>query len=122
MKVRIYNGSIRVRLGQSEVADLVSKGALEERLEFSSQTALRYRIVTGGGGAGVTARFDGSRLEIAVSCDVLKDWAEGDEVSIHAEQDNGAGGLRILLEKDFACVHREGSAEDADTFPRPEDR
>jgi len=45
---------------------------------------------------------------------VAKNWLETDQTGIEA----ATSSLRILIEKDFQCLHR-ASAEDADGFPNP---
>lgn len=119
MKLRIFNNSIRLRLAQGEVARLADEGSVEARLELNPHSAFTYRVVAETGSRAARVTFADSRLEIAVPAAALRNWALGNDVSLTAEQDNGAGTLGILIEKDFHCIHREGSLEDVDTFPNP---
>ena len=48
-------------------------------------------------------------------------WANGAEVTIAAGQAvPGADTLRILVEKDFACLSERPGEDDSDAFPHPD--
>jgi hypothetical protein len=52
--------------------------------------------------------------------DRIREWATGSEVGIEAEQPAGSTStLRILIEKDFKCLHQDDANENNDTFPNP---
>jgi hypothetical protein len=44
----------------------------------------------------------------------VKSWAAGDEAGIEGQD----GPIRILVEKDFQCLHRSADSE-PDAFPNP---
>jgi hypothetical protein len=113
MKLRLHAGSLRLRLSQSEVARLDETGKVEESLEFSPGSKLLYRIETGTA-ASVTATFDNANIRVVVPKQVAKEWIDSDQTGIEAS----TGTLKVLIEKDFQCLHREAEAGE-DSFPNP---
>ena len=118
MKLRIFNNSIRLRLRQSEVTQLIAVGSVEGRLDFGVGSALEYRLVADGDASGTRVAFVVGEIRITVPKDVAHGWANGSDVTISANQDNSAGGLQILIEKDFQCLHKDDPSE-ADAYPNP---
>ncbi len=58
-------------------------------------------------------------LVVHLPAETARQWAEGSDVGIEALLPvDGEEPLRLLIEKDFACLH--GPSEDnVDTFPHP---
>src|SRR4051812_11293983 len=101
MKLRIKGNSIRLRLGPSEVLQLLLDGALEEATEFGPVHADRfsYALHATDESFDVIASFAGGRMMVRVPKDVIDRWATTGQVSIDALQRTGDGGdLRILIE------------------------
>ena len=125
MKLRILGDTLRVRLAQGEVAQLVEQGRVEQTIHFGPgpQQAMRYAVAAAPRGAAITATLDGQSIEVAIGADTIERWASGTEVSLHAEQPlDDARALSILVEKDFKClVPREGE-QDSDGFANPQAR
>ena len=118
MKLRIKGNTLRLRLTQSEVARLDAEGRVEEEVVFAPGVSLHYAIEARRGLDTARADYDDCRLRVAVPEDSARLWITSDETAIEAEQPNGSGEpLRLLIEKDFACLHRE--SEDADVYPNP---
>jgi hypothetical protein len=113
MKLRLHAGSLRLRLSQSEVARLAESGKVEESLEFSPGSKLLYKIETGTA-ASVTATFDNANIRVVVPRRIAKEWIDSDQTGIEAS----TGTLKVLIEKDFHCLHREAEAGE-DSFPNP---
>jgi hypothetical protein len=109
MKLRVHDNFLRLRLSQSDVAQLRDEGSVEERLTFSAGQALIYSISTAPV-LEVGAGFDGNRLSVVVPTALARTWIDSDQVGIEGPQ--------VLIEKDFQCLHR-ASADDADGFPNP---
>jgi hypothetical protein len=64
--------------------------------------------------------LEGSRIELALPADTVRRWAESETVAIEGEQPAADGRrLRILVEKDFACLKERPGEDDADAFPNP---
>jgi hypothetical protein len=49
------------------------------------------------------------------------EWLSGDRIGFHHQQPVDGGVIRVLLEKDFACIDRPGGeeADDVYAFPNP---
>jgi hypothetical protein len=113
VKLRFHADTLRLRLSQSDIARLASTGRVEEMVSFAPGRILSYAIESGNWNS-ITATFDGERVAVQLPSMVAKTWIESDQESLE-----GAGGLlRVLVEKDFQCLHRD-SPQDADSFPNP---
>src|SRR5690606_920640 len=119
MKLRIRGNSVRIRLSQTELKELAENGVAEDRARFSAESSLAYRVRVAPAGP-VRAEFGADGVTVTLPRATLERWLAPDEVSIRAEQPIGGGdALKILIEKDFAClVPREGE-DDSDLFPNP---
>jgi hypothetical protein len=110
MKLRFHNDSLRLRVSQAEMARLAETGRVEDTLTFAPGRTLSYSLETG---PAMAAAFDGQRISIVVPAAAAKYWMESDEAGIEGT----SGLLKILIEKDFQCLH--SSEENADAFPNP---
>jgi hypothetical protein len=113
MKLRFHANSLRLRLSRSEVTRLAEIGRVEETIAFAPGKDLSYTVESGPS-AAVVAELEGSRIRVLLPANVAKNWIESDQTGI----EGGDGTLRVLVEKDFQCLHRE-SEEDADAFANP---
>ena len=125
MKLRIHGNSVRLRLGRSEVDRLLSAGQVREHTAFGPEPShrLTYVLEVSDDAADVRAELRGPDLTVTLPTRIARRWATTDEVGIEAEQDVGGGVsgevLRLVIEKDFQCLHRDGGADEADAFPHP---
>ena|ERR1700733_12177931 len=113
MKLRLYAGSLRLRLSQSEVARLGETGKVEDAIVFPSGTQLRYAVETDAVIAVLTATFDNANIRVSIPAQIATAWIESDQTGIEE-----SGALGLLIEKDFQCLHRE-PAPGEDSFPNP---
>jgi hypothetical protein len=113
MKLRLHAGSLRLRLSQSEVARLDDAGRVEDSVEFAPGSELRYALESGASPT-VMATFDNRTIRVILPKPVAKQWIESDETGIEAS----TGTLKLLIEKDFQCLHREPEPGE-DSFPNP---
>ena len=119
MKLRIQANSVRVRLTQGEVRTLAQGQGVEQTTRFSPASAVVTRIETAAQTPSVAARFDGRRLTLSISLELVRRWADTEEVGIEGEQSIGEDQwLHILIEKDFECLH-SGKDQNIDVFPNP---
>lgn len=119
MKLRIRGNSVRFRLSQSELKQLADDGYTEDTASFGPGARLVYRVDVASAGA-VRAEFTGERLSVTVPRAELERWLRPDQVSIRSEQPiHGERPLRILVEKDFACLAPRAGEDDSDLFPNP---
>jgi uncharacterized protein DUF7009 len=106
MKIRLHKNSVRLRLSQTEVAELKKNNSIEERFDFSNASF----VVSLQSGAANTAHLDNKKIRIVAD---LAEWIDSDREGI-----DFTDGLKVAIEKDFQCLHRS-SPEDADSFPNP---
>ena len=118
MKLRFHSNSLRLRLSQSDIARLAETGRVEETVAFGPGQMLAYSVETcsiePGAAEQVSASFENGRIRVMLPGAHARRWIESDETGI----ENSSGGLRVLVEKDFQCIHPE-SEEDRDGFPNP---
>lgn len=108
MKLRVHDNSLRLRLSQSDVAQLRETGHVEEKLALPGR-ALIYSVAAAPV-SEIEASFEGDRVAVTVPTALARKWIDSDQVGIEGPQ--------VLIEKDFQCLHR-ASSEDADGFPNP---
>jgi hypothetical protein len=115
MKLRIRGNSLRFRLNQTEITSLATGNEVKETTDFGNGETFVYSISTSKIEQTI-ASFQNGKIQISVPIDSAKNLAESDEVGISANQNS----LKILIEKDFACLQPRGE-EDKDTFPHPKE-
>jgi hypothetical protein len=114
MKLRMQNDSLRLRLTRSEVAEVRAHGRVEAAIHFARGTALVYALEASRDAAAVSAEL--GKHGICVTCPLAMAiaWADSDQVSMESAH----GVPRVLVEKDFECLHRLGE-QTADAYPNP---
>lgn len=123
MKWRIDNSSIRIRLSQTEVAELFEKGILVEKLIFPNNTVLVYEICCDDTAPSITAGYLDDMIVVRIPEKEIKQWGSSKQVSISGQADLENGGkLSILVEKDFKKITRKSSENDRDLYPNPRER
>lgn len=121
MKLRIRGNSIRLRLTRAEVATLTVRGEVAEKIEFGIGNALGYRLGTSETATECHAVLGEHGIAVFLPSSVASQWANSDQISIEADQALSAGqSLRILIEKDFACLVDRPGEDDSDAFPNPD--
>ena len=121
MKLRIRGNSIRLRLTRGEVDQLAVSGRIENMLQFGlTSPELRYELSATAEDNETRAKFEDYCLSISIPSSVAKTWIRSDKVGIEEMQPIGDQKfLRILVEKDFACLSERDGEDDTDTFPNP---
>lgn len=118
MKLRLQDGSVRLRLTKPEVA-LIGRGVrVQARSCFPNGEVFTYALAVTAG-EQVTARYDDECIEVQIPRRVAVEWASGDAVSIAATQPTARGEFSILVEKDFSCLHPRDGVSEEGTFPNP---
>ncbi|NNE55840.1 MAG: hypothetical protein HKN32_07465, partial [Flavobacteriales bacterium] len=119
MKIRIKGNSLRLRLTQSEVDHLSEHGSLMEATEFPNGHIFEYGISCASEDF-IPASFTGNCITVSPPIQEVKKWAGSDKVSIEEWVDLGNGKqLRVLVEKDFACLTERTHEDESDMFPNP---
>jgi hypothetical protein len=122
MKLRIRGNSIRLRLGESEVAQLIKGGRVSESTQFLPLAGgqLTYTLVTSPDEKEITARLADNEIKVTVPEVLGQGWANSGQVGLKHEQPiNGEVSLSIAIEKDFRCLEPRSSEDQSDTFPNP---
>jgi hypothetical protein len=120
MKLRIKGGSIRLRLSQGEVSGLAQNAKVEDSISFGNRR-LTYALTTSAEAKETLARFENDQIEIIVPAAIAEQWTRSEQVGFGAQQNlpNGET-LKILVEKDFACLTTREGEDETDAFPHPQ--
>ena len=120
MKLRIRGNSLRLRLLRNEVTALAETGKVSEKIGFGNGAALTYTLASADDAEKITANFTGNEIIVLLPKTIVEKWAGGGAVSLEAEQKSGENDiLKILIEKDFACIERKDDPDREDAFPNP---
>ncbi len=126
MKMRIEGCAIRFRLNRKDVAELAGAGQILESVEFApaGDQRLVYAIKVEPKLSAVAADYHGGRITVRLPQAQAREWLETERIGLDGEQTLGGGRmLRILIEKDFQCLHTgNGRVEgeiDREAYPNP---
>jgi len=119
VKLRIKGDSLRLRLAQGEMRTLAERGQVEDRVSFPGGAALRYRLRIDKNNTEISSSYNSNLIEILVPEDQAQRWCGSDLVTLSATEPIGAGELRIVLEKDWACLAPREGEDETDNFPHP---
>jgi hypothetical protein len=118
MRLRIKGDSLRLRVGTSEVKQLMASGRIEETIHFAPGAHLIYALEHSATAACVSVSHTPDELVVILPASVAQAWANGDDVGIYAAVPNGSGSLEVAIEKNFACLD-SSHAGNHDTYPNP---
>jgi hypothetical protein len=120
MKLRIKGNSLRLRLGPSEVERLLDAGRIEATIRFAPEetATLTYALELKDSRDALSLRYSPREVAVLLSRELASEWSHSDQIAIAGKIDVGQGDLELLIEKDFACLDRDGR-EREDTFPNP---
>ena len=122
MKLRLKGNSIRVRLDRRDIERLIDEGRVDDAVRFGPGLAFSYAVEMGAAPRErPRAFYAAGRLLIRIDPEDAEEWLAGDRVGFDHLQDVEGGVVRVLLEKDFACIDRPlgEEADDAYAFPNP---
>ncbi|MGL1885328.1 MAG: hypothetical protein OCD76_02340 [Reichenbachiella sp.] len=114
MKVRIQENYIRLRLSQSEVEVFGKTGEVKSEIAIGANS-LVYQLIAFNNVKELEGDYSQDRITIKMPADHQKVWTETDKVGYETI----AGDLKIVVEKDFKCIHRRSAIDDEDSFPNP---
>ena len=121
MKLRIRGDSIRIRVSQGELREFAERGQVRDTVHFGGGVGLSYALESDSRAREPRARFADGTIAVVLPAAVAQRWAGSNQVSIEGEQAiDGPEPLRILIEKDFACLQPRPHEDDSDMFPNPE--
>lgn len=121
MKLRIRGNSVRLRLTKSEVERLGETGSVGEIVEFGSAfPVFRYELNKSSKDASIKAGFEDNCLYISVPFGDIENWIRSEDIGLEVMYPIGDNKfLRILVEKDFACLTPRDGEDESDTFANP---
>jgi hypothetical protein len=120
MKLRLNRDSVRFRLSRSEVEEFGTTGRFEERLKFGIDPSAEFGyVIETSHDKELTAYFSSGRLGVRIPVESARHWVESDQIGIEGRSDENGQGLKILIEKDFACRTSRGDEDTSDYFPNP---
>jgi len=120
MKLRMHNGSLRLRLNRTDVDQLQETGICAESLQFGSGSQLTYTLETSSQFTVMEAQYRQDRIRILLPLEIAQKWTESEQISL--TRDSVVGGSPSLwIEKDFRCLHSDERrpSDDEDSFPNP---
>lgn len=122
MKVRIHKNSLRFRMSRSDVEQIRQTGTCSEALQFGAGSQLSYTLEASSHCKTISADYCEDRIRICVPLELVRSWADSDQVSL-VQEPLKSGELSVIIEKDFQCLHSSaGASEDADAYPNPSAR
>jgi len=118
MKLRIRGNSIRLRLSKRDVKIFKEKMKVEDSIYFAGGT-LTYSLLTADI-PKLKCDFDGSNIQVWIPHELGEVWVNSQLVGMeHLDDARDGEPLRILVEKDFQCLHVRINEDESDAFPRP---
>jgi hypothetical protein len=121
MKLRIRGNSIRLRLSQQDVKVFEEKGRVEDRIQFgaTADDQLTY-VLESAEIKKLKSEFSDNTITIFVPAELGKVWVESQLVGLeHLDATTENNQVRILVEKDFKCMHVRINEDESDSFPHP---
>ncbi len=123
MKLRIRDNSIRLRLTRGEVDALGKDGPVAARTAFPGGRSFEYRVESSPASVRPEAFLSDSGITVRVPQKSARAWATGDEISLAGDVPlDGGECLRILVEKDFACLVARDGEDESDMFVHPQSK
>jgi len=114
VKLRLHDNSIRVRLNRAELARFAADYRVTDSISFGPAARFTYSLEIVQGSQPAHAVYESGSIRILVPVAEAQDWIATDRVGIDSTPSSGP---RILLEKDFQCLH--GDEIEPDAFPNP---
>jgi hypothetical protein len=121
MKLRIKGDSLRLRLTQGEVSELEQHGVVADCVRFGGGASLFYRLSRDRNEQAIGASYADGVIDVRVPNEAALKWCRSaEEVTLTGAQPAAADAeLRIVVEKDFACLTAREGEDESDNFPNP---
>ncbi len=118
MKLRIKDNNLRLRLTQSEVVQLGQGEAVRAQIQFSPDQVLTYELVCQAE-AAIAVHYRAHTIQVILPTAQAKAWANSETVGIETDVSPSGSTLRLLIEKDFQCLHQRPHEDESDHFTNP---
>jgi hypothetical protein len=119
MKLRLKGNAIRFRLSQTDVENLAVKGFVEEKINFSKDLALSYRLELNEDILKPGISYAGNTIAVFIPQHFTNGWPVNNIAGIstlHTTEDGTE--IFILIEKDFKCLD-DTEEDQSDNFANP---
>ncbi|MEP6713178.1 MAG: hypothetical protein ABJA37_12205 [Ferruginibacter sp.] len=119
MKLRLKGNAIRLRLSQTDVATLAAEGRIEEKISFSKDIVLCYRLEAKEEMLKPGTSYAENTITVFIPKDFTNDWPGNNVVgtsAIHTTEDGTE--IFIMIEKDFKCLD-DTEEDQSDNFANP---
>ena len=117
MKLRFRKNSLRLRVNQRELENLVAGQVLEEQVCFPGDSFISYVLEAVPTGPP-TASFEQGVVRVSAPRQQIENWAQGDAIGLYFDLPANRTALRIAVEKDLECVDGPPEERDPHAFPR----
>jgi hypothetical protein len=115
MKIRIKSNTVRFRLSQNEVEQLIQQGEVWDTCQFGPNQ-LRYGLISNSVDR-LTSSMEDHTIRIDVPSGLLKGWDVDERVGFDHRQPDGH---YILIEKDWQCLKPRPHEDESNLFPNPQ--
>jgi hypothetical protein len=118
MKIRIKGNSLRYRLTRSEVDQFVSKGCVEEDVNFGNSTL--YYCLKKSAQDQLSASFIDNKITLYFPSSFISKWMSPEKIGFeyNMEVPGSNQPLYLLVEKDFTCLDKSNE-DQSDNYPNP---
>ncbi|MFT7037256.1 MAG: tryptophanyl-tRNA synthetase, partial [Cyclobacteriaceae bacterium] len=99
----------------TEIETLKSEHQVSGKTNFSNSEFI-YSLIINDSEEDISAEFENGHLKVKLSKTIAADWIESEQVDIK-NTDNSF--IKILIEKDFQCLHERTGEDESDSFPNP---
>ncbi|MDJ0760724.1 MAG: hypothetical protein QNJ19_15110 [Woeseiaceae bacterium] len=120
MKLRIKDNSIRFRLTRSEIDALNQSGVVSASTGFPGGRRLNYVVESSPASVTPAAFYSENTVSVRLPEAMVLALATTEQVSIDDQQVLVDGDkLRVIVEKDFACLTPREGEDESDMYPHP---
>lgn len=117
MKLRFRQNSLRLRVNQREVERLASGVAVSEEVVFPGNARMNYTLQTSRAHLP-EATYDGGHIRVFAPEELVRGWADSEQIGIYFDLPAGASVLTVAIEKDLECIDGPPDERDPEAFPR----
>lgn len=114
MKLRISNQSIRLRINQDDLRQLVETGVLSATLGNPTLGSFTYTLQAQAS-SSIGLELNNNSIKVHVPQSHIDEWNETERVGF----EQMASGVRVLLEKDFQCLAERPNEDESRNFKHP---
>lgn len=115
MKLRILNNSIRLRLSKVEIDTLKSEKRVSGKTSFNTSDFV-YSLMINSSEEDISSGFENGHLKVIISKSLGETWMNSELVGLENKDQSS---LRIIVEKDFQCLHKRAGEDETNSFPNP---